>query len=307
MMHTSMADHEATYERLIDRFVAWATEEPGIRAAMIVGSRAREDRPADRWSDLDLIVFADDPASYIDSVAWLEFIGEPVITLVEGTAVGTWRERRVLFAGAVDVDFAFVPATFLEALPMASEDDPQFLGPASVVRRGYRILLDRDGVLEPQLRRMAATKPPPPERPTPQMLEETLNDFWYHCVWIAKKIGRGELYAAHECLDGWQRRLLVRLIRWHASRAGHLWHEVRFLEDWASPHVADIYPSTWARHDPFDIKRAMVAMMDLTSWLGRELAADLTVSIPEGPERAARRWFRELTDEEREATSVAAP
>lgn len=296
MTGSGLPDHEAVYARLVDRFVAWAREEAGIRAAMVVGSRARAGRPADAWSDLDVTVFADDPASYIERVDWLERIGEPLITFIEGTAVGGWRERRVLFAGGADADFSVVPAAILDTLPTLADDDPRFIELAGVVRRGYRVLFDRTGRLEPELRRMSGTAEPSPARPSPEQLEETLNDFWYHCVWIAKKIGRGELYAAHECLDGWQRRLVVRLIRWHAAPS---WHGVRFMETWADPSVADRYPATWARHERRDIQRAMVEMMDLVSWLGGEIATDLGVRIPEKPERAARQWFREITGEER--------
>ncbi len=52
------------YEHLIDRFIRWAQTEDNIRAAVVIGSRARVDHPADEWSDLDLIILADDPEPY---------------------------------------------------------------------------------------------------------------------------------------------------------------------------------------------------------------------------------------------------
>jgi aminoglycoside 6-adenylyltransferase len=45
-----------TYDQIIERFLAWAQHQADIRAAVIIGSQARVDRPADRWSDLDLLV-----------------------------------------------------------------------------------------------------------------------------------------------------------------------------------------------------------------------------------------------------------
>ncbi len=35
------------YEQLIERFVKWAQTQPDIRAALVIGSRAWADRPAD--------------------------------------------------------------------------------------------------------------------------------------------------------------------------------------------------------------------------------------------------------------------
>ena len=50
-----MGNTAAAYKRLIKRFVKWAKTETNIRAAIIIGSRARVDHPADDWSDLDLL------------------------------------------------------------------------------------------------------------------------------------------------------------------------------------------------------------------------------------------------------------
>jgi len=44
------------YDRISERFVAWAVGEDAIRAAVMFGSRVREDHPADEWADLDILV-----------------------------------------------------------------------------------------------------------------------------------------------------------------------------------------------------------------------------------------------------------
>jgi len=43
-------------DRISERFVAWAVGEDAIRAAVLFGSRVREDHPADEWADLDILV-----------------------------------------------------------------------------------------------------------------------------------------------------------------------------------------------------------------------------------------------------------
>jgi len=46
---------------LLQRIIDWARKEAGIRAAFLVGSGARQDHPADEWSDIDLVLVATDP------------------------------------------------------------------------------------------------------------------------------------------------------------------------------------------------------------------------------------------------------
>ena len=97
-------------QELIDRFTAWAQDQPDIRAGVILGSRARSEMPADSLSDLDLLVIARDPLIYLSNGSWLLTFGEPGLTFVESTAVGDFRERRVIFKDGRDVDFSVVPA-----------------------------------------------------------------------------------------------------------------------------------------------------------------------------------------------------
>ncbi len=49
------------YERLIAKFIPWAEGREDVRAAAVIGSRARVDHPADEFSDLDIILVVTDP------------------------------------------------------------------------------------------------------------------------------------------------------------------------------------------------------------------------------------------------------
>lgn len=52
------------YEQMIERFVGRAQSERDIRAAIVIGSRARIDHPADEWSDLDIVILSTNPTRY---------------------------------------------------------------------------------------------------------------------------------------------------------------------------------------------------------------------------------------------------
>jgi len=291
-MEALPADHIAAYEQIIECVVAWATEETRIRAAMIVGSRARTDHPADAWSDLDVVLFATDPDALLAETGWVHRMGTPVITFLEPTAVGMWKERRALFAGALDVDFSIVPAAVLAGVREDRlGDGTPIQEVAGVIARGVRLLVDKDGSLAALLAHVTHQPLPTPPAPDQARFDQILSDFWYHAVWIAKKLRRGELVVAHECLEGNQRRLLMTLIRWHAGMRRSIWHGRRFLEEWADPRVVAALPGTWARHEPADIVRATRAMMDLVALLAGEIAAATSLTLPADAEHAARTWF----------------
>jgi aminoglycoside 6-adenylyltransferase len=132
-----------TYDDLINSYTAWAEADVDVRAALILGSRARSDHPADEWSDLDILVFARNPDQLIQSAEWAISIAPTLLSFIERTSDGKSWERRTLYAGGLDVDVALNPAEWLQG----------FLGeelPADVVdvaRRGIRVLVDKDGVL----------------------------------------------------------------------------------------------------------------------------------------------------------------
>lgn len=206
------ADVAAEYERIIERFTRWANACPDIRAATVVGSRARQDHPADEWADLDLVMFVDDPDPYIDDAGWVQNLGTPWLTFIEPTGVGDARERRILFEGGLDVDCAVIPSSILD--PTATGAMPAAF--AQVVRRGRRILLDPQG-------RLAAASPTseatPPSPPSEREVLEVVNDFWYHAVWTAKHLRRGELWWAKGGCDGSLKDLLRQMLEWQRARS----------------------------------------------------------------------------------------
>jgi molybdopterin-guanine dinucleotide biosynthesis protein A len=254
---------------LLEAAVAnWATEREDVRALVVVGSRARRDMPADRWSDLDLVFFVSDPERYVRDATWVQEFGDPVLTFIEPTLDGH-EERRVLYETGEDVDFVLLP------VEVAGGD-----GPAGVLQRGYRVLIDRIGIAG----RLAeiASKPVDVAPPTSDDFEQLAADFWYHALWTAKKLRRGEVFTALECLDCYMMARLVRLLEWHAravDSTADTWHGGRFLERWGDPGALAALETAYAQYSLRDVARGLWETIDLWHGLEEETARRLGVEV----------------------------
>ncbi|MFO7682207.1 MAG: aminoglycoside 6-adenylyltransferase [Chloroflexota bacterium] len=273
-----MTKETETYELLIERFTTWAEQEENVRAAIIIGSRARTDHPADEWSDLDIIVLAQDPGVYWQTKEWLTAVGAPWLSFVEPTPDGRSQEHRVLFAPGLDVDFALSPAAgFRQMLEGGIPPDV-----ADTIRRGARFLVDKDN-----LAALLPDSPPAAPLPQPPSEDEFLNlvhNFWYHTLWTAKHLRRGELWWAKAGCDMHLKGLLQQLLMWHAratrGQSTDTWLRGRFLEEWADPRAVAALAAAFAHYDEEDVWQALLATMELFAWLERETAVALHFIYP---------------------------
>jgi aminoglycoside 6-adenylyltransferase len=275
----------------------WAREREDVRAAVVVGSQARIDVPADRWSDLDVLLFVDDPERLAEDAAWVEAFGAPVLTFLEPTAVGQSVERRVLYETGEDVDFPLLEASRWRELAGSRES-------SIVISRGFRVLHDELGIADA----LGSVSPPvesgPP--PTQAAFAELASDFWYHALWVAKKLRRGEVFTAKGCLDGYLKARLVTLLEWHAGAvdpAVDTWHDGRFLERWADPGALAALESAYAYYDLRDVARALWETIDLWQGLEEETAARLGLRI-EHDHADFRRRIAEVVPDPRHASTL---
>jgi aminoglycoside 6-adenylyltransferase len=298
-------------EQLEQRFAAWAQAQPDIRVAVVVGSRARTDHPADEWSDLDIMVVTTRPERLLGSSNWLKNIGEYWFTFLEPTPTGGRMERRVLFEGALDVDFAVIPygrirqaARFLPMLRkfpllfrllpkgMAQRIREDLADAANIFGRGLRVLVDKEGLAAKLPLVFAEARPYRP--PTQREFLNAVNDFWYHAVWTAKKLRRGELWWAKLCCDSHMARLLLEMIEWHAHAMQgadcDTWQLGRFLEEWADPRALAGLRHAFAHYDEDDIWRALLVSMDLYRWLAIETAERLGHPYPTAADERVTEW-----------------
>jgi aminoglycoside 6-adenylyltransferase len=281
-----------SYDDLLAKFLEWAKNEDTVRALFVLGSRAREDHPADRWADLDLLLVAKDPLKVLSETSWLDSISPRLLTFVEPTAVAGQSERRVLFEGMYDVDLSVVPADTVNL--MANEPLRELL--FNVFGRGYRLVLDKEGLertLSSTLSRIDVR--PVWTSPSREEYLQVVNDFLYHVVWTAKHLRRGELFWAKRSLDCHLTPLLLQMLEWHA-RASHgqrydTWFRGRFLEEWADPRAAASLREASARYDETELKRGLRSLRVLFEWVATETSERAGLPYPQSASQEIADWL----------------
>ncbi len=255
------------------RTILWAEEQPEVRSVILVGSQARMDHPADKWSDIDLQVFVTDSIPFLTNAEWLSMLG--VIWLcIPYQQQDAEPERLVIVEGGQKVDFHFFSANELADI-LQTQSLP------GVYHRGYRFLVDKDG--------RAAKFPPcpytPPPYPNPSQDEFLRNVelFWFEALQEAKMLGRRELWISKrgEC------RLIQRLeqvMEWHAWAISNgkrdTWHAGRFLLEWTDSNTRDTLNNLFGHFDVAEGWRSLQAMICLFQRLATETAMLLGLNYP---------------------------
>jgi predicted nucleotidyltransferase len=124
-------------ETFLQQITAWAKTEQGILSLGLVGSQARGTAGPD--SDVDLVILARDPQSFLQDTTWLARFGAVENRQVED--YGRVQSLRVWYRGGLEVEYGLTDAGWA-ALPL----DP---GTRRVVADGLRVLWERQPLLAP--------------------------------------------------------------------------------------------------------------------------------------------------------------
>jgi aminoglycoside 6-adenylyltransferase len=273
----------------------------------VVGSRARTDHPADEWADLDLVIVTTNPEYYLTTTDWIDILDKPLLTFIEPTATGDEKERRVLFEGMLDVDFAIFPLEKAIKLLQAADNQEGLIQLSNALGRGIRILLDKDLALTKLQTVVRSAERHAPKEPTEREFLEIVNDFLYHSVFTAKHLRRGELWWTVMCLDCRLQDLMKTMIEWHTLAMHNwrrdVWFRGRFLEEWAEPEVKNDLRKGFAHYDKEDVKQALRASMVLFSRIANETAHGLGYRYPKEVDRKILEWVEECLAKEDKSNS----
>jgi aminoglycoside 6-adenylyltransferase len=312
-----MSQTKPPVKRFEETFSAWAQRRPDIRAAVVVGSQARVQRPADEWADLDIVMLCRSIERYRSRTEWLDELGKVWVTTTLGENVAGEPERFALFEGGLTVDFLLISdmkakwgvrlLRLLKRFPKSGRLLPGGLAArfgrlaaltSGTFGRGMRVLLDKDGLLDDM--RRVIDRAPPEEWPTQGEFLEVVNGFWWLADRTARKLGRGELYVAITYHRGLVDQI-VRMAEWQARATSgqdyDTWHGGRFLEEWADPRAVEGLRQAFPHCNREDIQRALFATMDLFRWLAIEAAERLGYPYPTAADERVTEWIRGCLEE----------
>lgn len=267
---------------------ALAEEREDICALVAIGSQTRASEPADEYSDLDVIMVTAQPDAYLDSDERLSRIGGIMISFVEPT-IGGGRERRMLLEDSLDVDLiVLTPERFISMVDDHTADE--------IMSRGWAVLYDGIGVTA-RLEQSIASYIPYRTMGEDEFINR-VNDFWFHTVWAAKKLCRGELWTAKMCVDAYLKDHLLRVIElYHKCDCGDeydVWHNGRMLEKWAREDVVSELGSCFCRYDAADAASALRNTAALFARLAAYCAQSTGWDYPAGAEKYAMEQMESL-------------
>lgn len=285
------------YEDTLRQVTAWARSEPTIHAVIVIGSQARETLPADQWSDLDLLVLADEPRTLLDDAGWIEQFGAPACTFAEFVPVEftgwQWFVRRVLYSDLREVDFSLLPHGLLAQVLAANR---------ALLAKGWRIAYDDSGQLDEQVRAAlaAGSTEAPPAPPTPEQLQAVVSELLYHVIWAQKKLRRGELWAATGCINGHMRGLLLWLLEAHtallAGQPDRMGYNGRFIDRRMTPEARALLAGAFTRYDAGEAQAALGQLFTITHRLAGELCAQAGWPLDEAQFERVKELFFNLCE-----------
>jgi uncharacterized protein len=125
---------------LVERVRGWALAQPDVSGLLLVGSQARG--TAGRSSDIDLVVLSSNPQQRRRQVRWVRHLFASPLRLCSwyDRDYGAVWSRHVRLRGLPTVELTFARLDWASTAPLDA-------GTAGVLRGGYQLMVDRDGLL----------------------------------------------------------------------------------------------------------------------------------------------------------------
>lgn len=264
------------YAEMKSDLVSWAETQPGIRLVVQVGSHTRKVKPGDQYSDLDIGFFLEDEGmdAQVEAIlAWMQAYRRVWVVLEEKH--GDSPAWLYLYQGGFKVDIDVTPVSALSTLIETQElwEDQ---------RRGYEILLDKDG-FAPQMPPPQYDWIPPFLPPTEARFRQRVENFFFGADYIARQIKRRNLWKV-KWASVYQQNFLLEMLEWHA-RVNHgrpidTYFRGDFMQDWVDEHTWEEIHGVFGRFDTADSRRALLASIGLFTRLAGETADQLGYAYP---------------------------
>ncbi len=249
------------HERVLARIIAWANADDNIEVVVLTGSAAIGFEYVHALSDLDVELYASQPATLLDNDAWYTQFGE--VLVVEALSNPGWHPTRPVYYIDGKIDFMVGP-----------------VGALATTRymRAFRVLLDKDRATDS----LPAVLPLATAPPDAASFRECIHWFYAATLMCAKCVVRDEPWQA-KFRDWDLKRELMRMIEWdHKARYGwsyDTWTRGKRLKEWVDADVLGALGACWAGFGGPDTARALLASVELFERLSARTAHLLGMAV----------------------------
>jgi aminoglycoside 6-adenylyltransferase len=285
----------AKYDETVEEIISWAEQDSNVEGAIVIGSQVRHESGGDEWSDLDIMVLANDPGLLLETSGWLDRFGTAVCVFVEVTplrfADWDWCVKRALYDDNRTLDLSILPYTALDKVLSTN---------ATIMSKGYRVVYDSKGDLL-ESRTLAALETVGVEKPlvfTEEQLRNDVDNLLFHIIWSLNKIKRKELWTAVRCINSYMRDLLLRLIECHnasvTKRSSVVMYDGRLLEERTDKAILDKLTYCFARYDESDAIDTLGHLIDIVYFVSKEVFEAEGYDLDPKPFETIRQMYGEI-------------
>ncbi len=206
-------------DEVFDKLIQWAEQRDSVRAMLLTSTRAVPGATVDFLSDYDVILIVENIHPFCEDRSWLEEFGEVLVVywdpIYPDPEHGNEKTANVTqYADGLKIDFTLWPVALFQKIVQAPALQAE-------LDAGNRVLLDKDNLTREM-------KPPTyrayiPTRPTNEVYQLLINDFFTDVPYMGKCLLRGELLPAKWCLDYDMKHVHLRpMLEWRAG-VEHNW------------------------------------------------------------------------------------
>jgi aminoglycoside 6-adenylyltransferase len=257
---------------MLKKIITWAENAENIRGLVMEGSRGATN-PVDDLADYDINVFCTNYEEFRDQDEWLSDIAKVwVYEPNEGQFEDAKSVNRlVIFEGGKKVDFVFWTIDLVDRMVSANKYD-----------KGCKVLLDKDGILEPL--NNSVIKPSTPQKPTQEEFEFIIKEYWFEEYHVAKYLKRKDLWLV-KFRDGSIKFYLLKMMEWYMLAKNNWNYDVKWdgkhIEKWLEPEVYDRLFKTYGHFDEKDSWDALNENNDLFRDISKKTAELLAYKYPD--------------------------
>ena len=269
-------------EDVIDHIIKWGEQRDSIRAMLLTSTRAVPNAPMDEYSDYDVVLIVKDIHPFYEDRSWLEDFGEVLVPYWDPIHLdpdyGIEMVANVIqFADGLKIDFTLWPVELMRKIVQSPTPLPE-------LDAGYRILLDKDHItdnLQPPTHKAYI-----PTRPTNEVYQKSIEDFFSDAPYVAKCLLRGELFPVKWCLDFDMKHVFLRpMLEWRIE-IDHGWSIHvgalgKGLKKHLPPEIWSQLENTYAGADIADNWEALSKTMALFRQVAMEVGEALGYAYPQ--------------------------